>query len=459
MKTRLYKTYLLLLGMISFLSFSGPANAQADSTSRLMNLQQQLPSNDTWWQMFGDATLTGLIQKSISNNYDLLNAIKNIEMAKAKLRIERSAFYPELSASSAYTAEKNSLGIEHINERNYIGEAAINASWEIDIFGSIRKSAKAQKQYYYASQENYRGVMVSLTAQLSSTYINLLTYQQQLEIARKNLESQKKILELTENRFQAGLTSKLDVAQAKSLYLQTKATVPGIETAINSQINTICVLTGEYSDSLQQLLQTKRPLPSNSGIIMAGIPAELIRRRPDIREAENNMDALAAAVGASRADWFPKFYLTGSFGYGSDKFRHFFRQENMDWQISPSVKWIFFSGRKLVESTRMAQIQLDEGINSYNSTILNALQEVDNSLVSYNKSLQQLSANREALQQIQETLSLSVGLYEKGLADYQSVLDAQRNVFNYENALLSAESTAQLYLIQLYKALGGGWTK
>lgn len=433
-------------------------SAQTDSI-RLLNLQQQLPTNDTWWQLFGDSTLDSLIRKAVNNNYNLLNAIKNIEMARTRMRIQQSAWYPELSASVSYTPEKNSLGIEHINERNYIGQAAVDASWEIDVFGSIRKNVKARRDYYIASQEDYRSVMVSLVAQLATAYINLRTYQTQLEVARQNLESQQQIVGLTTTRFNTGLASRLDVSQAQSLYLQTLATLPGIETAIRNYINSVSVLTGEYSDSLQRQLEKIRPLPRNTGILITGIPAELIRRRPDIRSAEKTMDALAAAVGASRADWFPKFYVTGSFGFGSDKFEHFFRKENMDWQISPAIKWTFFSGRRLVETTRLAQLQLDEGINNYNNTVLTALQEVDDALYAYGKSLQQLKADRQAYEQARETLSLAVELYRQGLSDYQNVLNSQRDVFNYQTTLVSAESNSLLMLIQLYRALGGGWEK
>lgn len=451
-KARVHKTHILFI----FCFFSFSLFAQPDS-SRLLNLQQQLPTNDSWWHMFGDSTLDTLIQKAVHNNYNLLNAIKNIEMARTRVRIQQGAWYPELSFSTSYTPEKNSLGIEHINERNYIGQAALNMSWEIDVFGSIRKSVKAQKEYYLASQEDYRSVMISLVAQLAEAYINLRTYQTQLDVARQNLESQKQIVELTTTRFNTGLASRLDVSQAQSLYLQTKATIPGIETAIRNQINSISVLVGEYSAPLQRGLEKARPLPNNQGLLITGIPADLIRRRPDIRAAERTMDALAAAVGASRADWFPKFYVTGAFGFGSDKFEHFFRKENMDWQISPAIKWTFFSGRQLVENTRLAQLQLEEGINDYNNTVLTALQEVDDALYAYGKSLQQLTADRQAYEQARETLSLAIELYRQGLSDYQNVLNSQRDVFNYQTTLVTAESNSLTSLIQLYRALGGGW--
>lgn len=431
-----------------------PAKAQHYTT---LNLEQQLPTEDGWWCLFSDPTLDSLIRKATRNNYNLQNTLRNIDIAKKRTRVQQSAWFPELSATASYSPEKNSLGIEHINERNYTGQAQLEMNWEIDVFGSIRKNVKSQKEYYYASKENYRAALVSLTAQLASSYINLRNYQAKWQVARQNLESQKEILDLTETRFKTGLTSQLDFSQAKSLYLQTASLIPAIESTITNQINTICILTGEYNDSLRQALRAIAPLPDNQNILITGIPANLIRRRPDVKAAENTMDALSAAVGASRADWFPKFYVTGSFGYGSDKFKQFFRRENMDWQISPSMKWTFFSGRQLNETTRIAQLQLEQGINDYNNTLLTALQEVDDALYSYAKAQEQLSADRQAYEQAQETLNLALTLYKQGLSDYQNVLDSQKDVLNYQNTLVGAQATTLLYLIQLYKALGGGW--
>ena len=164
--------------------------AQPDS---VINLQQQLPSNDSWWQLFGDSTLTRIINTAVLHNYDLLNAIKNIEIARSKIRIERSHYFPILEASVQYSPEKSSLGIDHSDSYSRIGQGGLSMNWEIDVFGSIRKSVKAQKEYYLASQEDYRSVMVSLAAEIATAYIQLRTYQQQLEVARHNLQSQEEI--------------------------------------------------------------------------------------------------------------------------------------------------------------------------------------------------------------------------------------------------------------------------
>ena len=405
------------------------------------NLQQTLPSNDEWWQLFKDPILDTLINKAVIKNYDVRNAIRKIEMAKAKLRVDRSPYYPTIYFSANYAPEKSSLSADKKNiiERN--GTATVNLNWELDVFGRIRKESSSQKEFYLAAQEDYRGVMVSLAAQLSTAYINLRSAQKQLEVTRENIESQKKVMELTESRFKLGLASQLDAAQAKSLYLQTKASLPGIESTIAQQINLIGVLIGEHSVAIRDSLLKIRP----------------IRQRPDVRSAERTIDGLAEAVGASRADWWPKFLVTGFFGYSSENFEQFTNKENMIWQIAPSIKWTIFSGRNLVESKKSAQLQLDEEINSYNQTLLTALQEVDNALVTYNKSLLQISALNDAFQQSQLTLDLAIEQYKNGLASYQTVLSSQISLLNYENSLVEARTASLRYLIELYQALGGGW--
>lgn len=437
-----------------YLFISAETFAQQDST---LNLQQQLPTTDGWWQLFGDTTLIHVIDKAIANNYDLQNAIKRIEMARSRWRIQKANYYPSISASTEYTPEKSSLGIDHTELYSRVGQAGLAMNWEIDVFGNIRKNVRAQKENYLASIEDYRGAMVSLAAEVASAYIQLRAYQQQLEVALRNVKSQEEILQINETKLQVGLASSLSVAQSRSLLLQTRATIPGLEASIYSQANTLTILTGEYSEALRNMFIRNEPLPHNTCILVQGIPAELVRRRPDIRAAERTVAALAAAAGASKADWWPKFYVNGAIGFGNEYYKQFFQKENMTWQISPTIKWTIFSGRQIVENSRLAQLQLDEGINNYNQTMLTALQEIDDAIHTYNKSIQQLEADRQALEQIQLTLKYAMDLYQQGLSDYLTVLDSQRNVFNYEITLVNAESNALINLIQLYRAIGGGF--
>lgn len=448
---------LIITFMILHPSFGQNKMIRSKQENENSNLQQPLPSQDEWWKLFKDPILDSLIIKVVNRNYDVRIAIRKIEMAKSKLRVDRSPYYPSIDLTVNYAPEKSSLSADKKNiiERN--GTATLNLNWELDIFGRIRKESSSQKEFYLAAQEDYRGVMVSMAAQLSTAYINLRTAQKQLQVTQENLESQKKVMELTVSKFDVGLVSQLDVAQSKSLYLQTKASIPGIESSINEEINLISVLIGEHSDLLREKLLKAEPIPTNPRKAALGIPANLIRQRPDVRSAERTIDGLAAAVGASRADWWPKFLLTGFFGYSSEQFENFTDRDNMIWQIAPTMKWTIFSGRNLVESEKTAQLQLEEEINNYNQTLLTAIQEVDNAMVTYNKSLQQISAMKEAFQQSKLTLELAINLYKSGLTNYQNVLSSQVSLLNYENSLIQAQSISLRYLIQLYQALGGGW--
>lgn len=448
---------LIITFMILHPSFGQNKMIRSKQENENSNLQQPLPSQDEWWKLFKDPILDSLIIKAVNRNYDVRIAIRKIEMAKSKLRVDRSPYYPSIDLTVNYAPEKSSLSADKKNiiERN--GTATLNLNWELDIFGRIRKESSSQKEFYLAAQEDYRGVMVSMAAQLSTAYINLRTAQKQLQVTQENLESQKKVMELTVSKFDVGLVSQLDVAQSKSLYLQTKASIPGIESSINEEINLISVLIGEHSDLLREKLLKAEPIPTNPRKAALGIPANLIRQRPDVRSAERTIDGLAAAVGASRADWWPKFLLTGFFGYSSEQFENFTDRDNMIWQIAPTMKWTIFSGRNLVESEKTAQLQLEEEINNYNQTLLTAIQEVDNAMVTYNKSLQQISAMKKAFQQSKLTLELAINLYKSGLTNYQNVLSSQVSLLNYENSLIQAQSISLRYLIQLYQALGGGW--
>lgn len=449
------RNYTFLILLLLFPIFSLNSYGQSDQVTPQGLSQEE--NNRQWWNKFGDPTLLKLIELTVNNNSNLLNAINNIEIARRELRVSQSGFYPTLTLSSNYTIEKTSEGITHVDQRDHIGSATVSMNWEIDLFGSIRKGAQSQRQYYYASKENYRAVMVSIVSQLATNYSYLRTYQQNLRIAQQNLISQAGIMKLTENKYTLGLASKLDYLQAKSLYLQTKASLPALESDIRNQIDAISVLVGEFSDTLAAQLNEVIPLTLVDTLPVEGIPAELIRRRPDILAAEMKIEAQAKAVGATKADWWPKFFIDGSFGYGSNKFRHFTNKDNMTWQVVPSMQWTIFSGRATVEQTRIAQLKLDETINNFNYNVLTAIQEVDGAIYAYNYALRQLVAMEEALVQVQETYKLAIDLYDQGLASYQNVLDTQKSLLSMETGTVSARSQALIYYIQLYKALGGGW--
>ncbi len=419
--------------------------------------EQILPSRDTWWQQFNDTILLSLIDDAVKNNYNIVTAINNVELARTQYKSSLSSFYPDISLQLGYSPTRQSAAMYGFPEITRYGTASLNASWEIDIFGSVRKEAAYYKKSYMATKEQYYAVMVSLCAQVGVSYVNLRTLQKQKEVAYKNLETQKATLDIMEARFRSGLASQLDVSQAKSVYYSTLSTIPKIETAILQQINQIGLLVGDIPWELRKRLLEPKPIPQIVPALTIEIPAQVIRQRPDVRVAELQMDAQASHLGATRRDWFPQFFITGSFGYISNEFKDFFKEKNVTWSVAPAMKWDIFSGTQKYYATEAAKINLDESIENYNNVIRTALQEVDNALISYQQSLLQIVTNKKAFQQAELSLQLSMDLYMKGLQNFQTVVDSQRYVLTYENDLVNSEGTSVTYFIQLYQALGGGY--
>ena len=420
--------------------------------------QQILPVDDQWWKSFGDQTLDSLITIAVDRNYSVLTAIDRMNAAKANLRMERSSFFPSLGINAGWTRQQTSGNTSEIPQTTqHYYDASINMNWELDIFGSIRQRVKAQKETFAASKEEYTAVMVSLSAQVASAYINLRELQQELRVVEKNCTSQATVLKITEVRYNTGLVSKLDVAQAKSVYYSTKASIPQLESGINQYITSLAVLLGTYPQEVRPVLDRVGELPDYMEPIGVGLPADLLMRRPDIRSAERQVNAQAALLGASKSDWLPQVFLKGSVGFASKDLKDFGNHKSFTYEIAPALSWTIFNGGKLINATKLARAQLDESINQFNQTVLTAVQETDNAMNAYRNSIKQIVALREVRNQGQETLTLSLDLYKQGLTPFQNVLDAQRSLLTYENQLVQARGNSLLQLIALYQALGGGW--
>lgn len=461
----------LRIGSITFLLFlSSVAFPQA--TSRYLDkplpqgweedtqiFQQVLPVDDQWWKAFQDPVLDSLISVAVKQNYSVLTAIDRINMAKANLRMERGNFFPTIGLNAGWTRQQSSGNTSDLPQSTqHYYDASLNMSWELDLFGSIRNRVKAQKENFAASKEEYTGTMISLCAQVASAYINLRELQQELAVVQKNCASQEAVLKITEVRYNTGLVSKLDVAQAKSVFFSTKASIPQIESGINQYITTLAILLGTYPQEVRPALTAPGTLPDYMEPIGVGLPADLLLRRPDIRSAERSVNAQAALVGASKSDWLPQVFLKGSVGYAAKDLKDLTQHKSMTYEIAPALSWTLFKGTQLVNATKLAKAQLDEAINQFNQTVLIAIQETDNAMNAYRNSIKQIVALREVRNQGQETLTLSLELYKQGLTPFQNVLDAQRSLLSYENQLVQARGYSLLQLIAMYQALGGGWS-
>ena len=422
------------------------------------DFQQTLPVDDQWWKNFNDPTLDSLIEVAVKQNYSVLMAADRIAMAKANLRIQQGSYSPTLGLAAGWTRQQSSGHTSSLPQTTtQYGDAALSMNWEIDVFGSIRNRVKAQKENFAASKEDYNAVMVSLCAQVASAYINLRELQQEVEVVKKNCLSQQAVVKITEKRYETGLVSKLDVAQALSVYYDTKASLPMLEAGIIQYTNALGVLMGLYPWDVREIMETRKPLPEYIETIGIGIPANLLLRRPDIRAAERLVNARAASLGASKSDWWPKVFVKGSVGFASHDLDKLVNHNSLTYEIAPAISWNFFQGTKLAQVTRLAKAQLDESIRQFNQDVLTAVQEVDNAMNSYKNSIKQIVALREVVNQGKQTLELSLDLYKQGLTPFQNVLDAQRSLLSYENELTQARGSSLLSLIQLYQALGGSW--
>ena len=421
---------------------------------------QTIPEDDYWWQKFEDRALDSLITIATERNLSTLTAITNIRIAKAGWRMAQSSLMPSLNLSAGWTREKSSGNLSQTGDQEaWYGyfSSMLDVSWQIDVFGKIFKRAQAQKRGFQATEEEYRAVLVTLCAEVASNYFSLRQSQAEMKVLHENVQSQKEILEITEVRLETGFASMLDVAQAKSVYYSTLAAIPAIQTKIDQYKNSITTLLALYPGSIDSLLDNATPLPDYVEAVAVGIPANLLRRRPDIRAAELSVASKAALLGAAKRDWFPEFYLNGSIGFTSNNLNKLIRGKSMSWEIAPTMTWNLFSGGERVYATQEAKAELEQSIIAFNSTILTAIQEVDNAMTVYKNSILTIKTLKEAVRQGEETLSLSLELYKQGLSEFQNVLDAQRSLLASQDNLVQTQGYSLTALVQLYKALGGGW--
>ncbi|MCM1356504.1 MAG: efflux transporter outer membrane subunit [Staphylococcus sp.] len=422
------------------------------------DIQQTLPSDDQWWKNFNDPLLDSLIEEGINNNFNVLTAISRMNMAKAAIGQASSTYYPTIGISGGYTKARNSGAIRGSDipatNSSYFSFGA-DMSWEIDLFGKIRESVKNKKSLYNASRADYLATMVSLSADIAKYYFNLRTFQAQRFATNEHLESQQKVVAITQARFDAGLVSKLDVAQAKTVYYSTKASLPSLDASIKQAINAIAVLVGIYPEKLMERLQIQTPLPEYHQLIPAGIPANLLRRRPDIVAAEYEVAAYAAAIGMAKKEFLPNLSIHGSIGVSAHNGGDLFKKNSLEYSVAPTLSWTLFDGFSRKHTLNQAREQMKAGIENYNLTVMTAVQEVNNAMISYRSSLESIDSYTNVIKQCDESFNLSVDLYKEGLTSFTNVVDAQINSWTYATSLISAKGSALVDLVDIYKALGG----
>lgn len=419
------------------------------------------PSTDQWWKQFSDPVLDALIELGIRNNYNVAVAAQRMAIAKEAVNSAKSGYYPTVDLNVGWTRERSSgmmaVSNGHSSVTSYFNFGA-TMNWEIDLFGKIRSGVKAQEAQYAATRAEYDGVMVSMAAELALTYINLRLYQQELVIAAAQTADQARTLKITEARLEAGLGNGLEVAQTKTLLYATQATVPTLEYSVSSAINQLAILTGLYPAELKGLLERgSHELPDYRRIIGVGVPMDLLRRRPDIIQAEQQLASYAAQLGVAKKDFLPVLSLEGTIGTEVHNLKDMFGKESFAYSIAPTLTWTIFDGFSRKANKASMQHQMQMGIDNYNQTVLTAVTEVEDAMASYKSAIARISMLQSCVEQNDKALTLSLNLYKQGLAAFTNVIDAQTSLLQYQNQLAECKAQALSSLINVYKALGGGF--
>lgn len=421
---------------------------------------QTVPTDDPWWSNFSDPTLDSLMVLGINNNYNVLQAQRRIEIARQSLRQSRSGYYPAFNLQGGWNKSRQS-GMTGSVPSNAVTSSyfdlGVNMNWEIDVFGKVTARARESKARFNASRAEYDAVMVSVGAKIATAYFQLRSLQSEIEVLNHHIASQKRVMEITKARFDAGLSSALDVAQSSTTYYSTLASITALKTNATSAINSLAVLLGLFPEQIAPMLQNPRPMPDYRQIVAVGVPMELLRRRPDVAEAEYTLAQYAAALGVAKKDFLPTLALSGSIGTSAHKIGDLFTDRSLSYSIAPTLSWTIFDGLSREAGIESAKQQMLAGIDNYNLTVLTAVQEVETAMTSYSNDLQYIDYLNQVVVQAEKAFILSVDLYKQGLTDFINVTNSQINLLQYSNELVVAQGQALADLVSLYQALGGGW--
>lgn len=453
--------YVSTLGLLLTAAMSQTMSAQTASDSKYLRdpmperwtftqeMTQTLPTDDSWWRSFGDTTLDSLIAMGVDNNFNVQQAVHRREIARQAIRDVRSGYYPTVNANAGYTRSRKG----GVNSDAY--SLGIDAAWEVDVFGKIYSQVKAKKAAYNVSRADYLATMVSMTAEIVKYYFNYRVLQAHISVTNEHIQYQKRVVEITEARHEAGLVSKLDVTQAKTVDYNTEAQLPSLEAQELQTLNALSILIGVYPHELKPLLERHANLPPYQQIVPTGVPADLLRRRPDVVEAEATLAQYAAQVGVAKKDFLPTLSIQGSIGWGGDRVDNMFGRDNFSFSVGPRLSWTIFEGFSRGAALATAREQMQVGIDAYNLTVMTAVSEVENAIASYNAAIKSLNLNSEVFNQSRESFDISMEQYKQGLSAFTNVVDAQIDWLNCARSLVSAHGDALIALVDLYKALGG----
>ena len=428
-----------------------------------------------WWKAFNDPVLDELVETAYQQNLTLQMAGMRIFEARAQLGIAAGNLYPQvqsLSGSFTHTnlSENSPNALSMLDFKyNDLG-ANFGAAWEIDLWGKFRRGVEASNAAFEGTVATYDDVLVSLTANVAGAYTLIRTFEARLDVARRNVNLQEQTLRIAEAQFEGGLVTELDVLQARNLLYATRASIPPLEAGRRQSQNALATLLGVLPDKVQELLGDPKPIPSAPVDVAIGVPADLLRRRPDIRLAERQVAAQCALIGVAMADIYPHFSLFGSIGLRTSDTESLlpggpsgidvgdlFNSGSIQWFAGPSFTWDILNYGRIKNKVRIEDARFQQTELNYQNSVLRAVREVEDGLAGFIQASDAKIFFRESVSAAKRSVRISLVQYREGLVDYQRVLDAQRALASSQDAFVSTSGAVATNLVAVYRALGGGW--
>ncbi len=431
-------------------------------------LAAQTAVDTQWWKEFNDPVLDELVELAYRQNLPLQIAGLRIVEARAQLGVATGQQYPQVqaafgSATAVGISENAASAVAGSFDRRFVDyQFGFDAVWELDFWGKYRRGVEASAAGLLSTVADYQSALVSLTAEVARTYVVIRTFEVLIAQAEENARLQRDGLKITQARFRAGATSELDVTQARTLLATTEASIPPLRISVQQARNSLATLLGQRVGSVETLLQGSRDIPRAPQKVGVGLPAEMLRRRPDVRSAEFLAAAQCARVGIAKADFYPSFTLVGTIGLQATGgiagvSSNPFSADSLFYSAGPRVVWPFLNYGRIKNNVRVEDARFQQQLIQYRDTVLRAFQEVEDALTGFVNSQEAVLLEQRSVASARESVQIAVVQYREGATDYQRVLDTQRSLLQQQNSLAQTSSSVATNMIALFKALGGGW--
>jgi len=440
-------------------NYQQPQICMPETFSETNKMEAQSLQN--WWKSFDDPLLNRIIETAILQNLDLKIALDRIVEARAFFYLERANLFPEVDAIAAQDRSRIS---QNLFDSPFLGpplqdfyQVGFDASWEIDFFGKLRRAKESAYYQLQAESEQYRDVFITTISEAARFYVEIQALGELTILTEKRIALFKETLELNRSLFKSGLGSLTTLEEVKAEVAVLESTLPDLQNDRKTAIYALAIVLGEFPECMEEYFKEIRPTPYTTETPSLGIPCELLRRRPDVRRAERQLAAATADIGVAVGDLFPTITLTGSYRYESNAFRRWFKRASRAWNIGPNIDWAILDFGRIRSNIRSKEALREEAFHTYMQTILAAVSDVDTALSSY---LQEHTKRQYLINEVEaniEVLRLSYDLFQAGLQDYQSFLQAERNYVASKEKLIDSEKKEMLDLIALYKSIGGEW--